>query len=217
MSISVDELAASLSSSHIGQEALDLAALQAQLAQTLFGQSIAHSSDARQVSRKTSYTQPCNTPTFSSLSQLDAQHGQTTASKPNWSFDGSSFDRRDDVDEDERMVEDLLIPCSPMSATSSALQFSLPGSKSHFISNSQTSETSSSSFTSTDPFYIAQSQAQYPSPSPQSTFTQLGQLPQQSPFTFPQRRDHLETSHSTAPLSLETHTFLVAASAAFDH
>ncbi|KAI6105368.1 hypothetical protein F5141DRAFT_1216165 [Pisolithus sp. B1] len=35
MSISVDDLVASLSSNHIGQEALELAALQAQLAQTL--------------------------------------------------------------------------------------------------------------------------------------------------------------------------------------
>jgi hypothetical protein len=35
MSVSVDDLVASLSANHIGQEATDLAALQAQLAQTL--------------------------------------------------------------------------------------------------------------------------------------------------------------------------------------
>ncbi|KAF8075968.1 hypothetical protein FPV67DRAFT_391199 [Lyophyllum atratum] len=213
MSISIDDLTSSLSSSHIGQEARDLAALQAQLAQTLFGQSIARSSNPRQVSRRTSFTQPCNTPTFSSnFSQFDDQRGQTATSKPG----GFSFDTCHDMEEDERMVEDLLITCSPMSANHSAFQFSLPlspGSKSHLTSNNQTSETSSSSFTSTDPFYMAQSQAQYHNPSPQSTFTQLGQLPQQSPFTFQQRRDHPGTSHSAPALSLDTHSFLVATSA----
>ncbi|KAF5388140.1 hypothetical protein D9615_000019 [Tricholomella constricta] len=220
MSLSIDDLASSLSASHIGQEALDLAALQAQLAQTLFGQSITHSSNPQKVSRKTSFTQPCNTPTSSySFSHFhDVRQGKASGSESIWAFDGSSFNLTDNTEEDERMVEDLLIPCSPMSMN--PLQFSLPfsaGSKSHHLSNNQTSETHSSLFTSTDPFYIAQSQAQYQNPAPHSAFTQLGQLSHQSPFCSAQGRDHPGTSNTAPPLSMDTHPFIIATSTAFDH
>ncbi|RDB20470.1 hypothetical protein Hypma_012385 [Hypsizygus marmoreus] len=209
MSISIDDLANSFSSSHIGQEAIDLAALQAQLAQTLFGQSIAQSSGTRQVTRRSSYSQPCNTPTFSSsftLTGRDLSEAQRqNSSSSSWSLEGSSYDGRDDMEEDERMVEDLLVPRSPTSKT-------------HYYSphNQPTSE-SSSSFTSTDPFYIAQCQAQNHNTSPHSPFAQLGRPTQQSPFTSQRYQQYPAANHSSPPhLSLETHSILVSTSAAFD-
>ncbi|KAG6833584.1 hypothetical protein H0H87_004211 [Tephrocybe sp. NHM501043] len=207
MSISIDELTNSLSASHVGQEAIDLAALQAQLAQTLFGQSIARSSSPQNVSRKTSFTQPCNTPTFSNFAHLTESQG--TASAPSsWPFETS----RDDM-EDERMVEDILVPRSP---SASALQYSLSSwSKSHYTSNNQTSDFSS--FTTTDPFYLAQYQAQHQKTTTPtySAFAELGKLPQQSPFSpSSPRRD---SNSSASSLALETHSFFVTASAAFEH
>ncbi|KAG5353721.1 hypothetical protein E4T56_gene5065 [Termitomyces sp. T112] len=209
MSISIDDLANSLSASHVGQEALDLAALQAQLAKTLFASSAAHSSNPQRVSRKTSFSQPCNTPTFTNFTQL--VDSQATAAGPSWAAD--------DMEEDEPMVEDLLLPRSP---NSSMLQFSLPLTSrptTHLSSNNQTSSESPSSFASTDPFYLAQLQAQRQNPSPYSPFTELGKISQHSPFSAASShrdRDHFGTNASTAPLSLETHSFLVSASSAFD-
>ncbi|KAG6853226.1 hypothetical protein C0991_005893 [Blastosporella zonata] len=212
MSISIDDLTNSLNASHVGQEAMDLAALQAQLAQTLFGQSIAHSSGPQRVSRKTSFTQPCNTPTFTNFTHLTESQG-TMSAPTSWSFDSS----RDDMEEDERMVEDLLIPRSP---TASTLQYSLSSwSKSHYTSSNQTSD-SSSSFTTTDPFYLAQFQGQHQKTAPTySAFAELGKLPQQSPFSpaSPRRDHHLNSNPSVPSLALETHSFFVAASAAFEH
>ncbi|KAG6861493.1 hypothetical protein C0995_015920 [Termitomyces sp. Mi166 len=231
MSISIDDLANSLNASHVGQEALDLAALQvfptlpvstyiihsllsqkAHLAKTLFGSSVAHSSSPQRVSRKTSFSQPCNTPTYTNFAQF--ADSQAAAAGPSWAVD--------DMEEDERMVEDLLLPRSPNS--SSTLQFSLPLSTrptTHLSSNNQISESSStSSFTSTDPFYLAQLQAQPQNPptATYSPFAELGKLPQHSPFSPTSAyRDHHHhsTNVSTAPLSLETHSFLVAS--AFDY
>ncbi|KAG6906562.1 hypothetical protein DXG01_013190 [Tephrocybe rancida] len=208
MSISIDELTNSFSASHVGQEAMDLAALQAQLAQTLFGQSIAQSSRPQMVSRKTSFTQPCNTPTYTNFSHFSEPQSATTGPS-SWSFDSS----RDDMEEDERMVEDLLVPRSP---TASTLQYSLSSwSKTHYTTNSQTSETSS--FTTTDPFYLAQFQAQHQkATSPYSAFSELGKLPQQSSFQCASspRREHHNSNASAPALALETHSFFVAASAA---
>ncbi|KAG6813188.1 hypothetical protein H0H92_013308 [Tricholoma furcatifolium] len=181
MSISIDDLSIALSASHVGQEAMDLAALQAQLAKMLFGQS----STPQMIPRRTSFTQPCNTPTKYTETQALA--------------------RADDMEEDERMVEDLLIPRSPSSST---LQFSRwPKNASEVTS----------SFATTDPFYLAQFQTQHQNNTPYSAFTELGKLPQQSPFNVSSpRRDSLSTSPSS-PHTLETHSFFVAASAAFDH
>lgn len=225
MSISIDDLANSLGASHVGQEAIDLAALQvcpislrvylcrvsvskAQLAKTLFASSVTHSSNPQSVSRKTSFTQPCNTPTYTNFAPFVGP--QVVAAGPSWAMD--------DMEEDERMVEDLLLPRSP---NSSALQFSLPlqpRSTSHLSSNNQTSSESPSSFTSTDPFYLAQLQAQHQNSSTYSSFAELGKLPQQSPFaSTSSHREQSGTNVSIAPLSLETHPFLVAASSAFDY
>ncbi|KAG6836921.1 hypothetical protein H0H93_001287 [Arthromyces matolae] len=215
MSISMDDLVNSLSASHVGQDASDLAALQAHLAKTLFASSVAHSSNSQRVSRKTSFSQPCNTPTYSNLSQFSDSQAASAAAGPSWMVVDSM---REDVDEDERMVEDLLVPRSP---STSALQFTLPlssWSKTHYPSSIQPSD-SVSSFTSTDPFYLAQVQAQHQNSSTYSQFTELGKLPQQSPFAAATsaRRDQSSANTSTGPPSLENHPFFAAASAVFDY
>ncbi|KAG5645774.1 hypothetical protein DXG03_005311 [Asterophora parasitica] len=225
MSFSIDDLAASLSTSHIGQEALDLAALQAQLAQSLFGQSIAQASNPQRVRSKTSFTQPCNTPTSSSFTSPfhDVRQGQASGSEPSWYFDRPSFDAADiTMEEDERMVEALLIPCS--TNPTSSLHILSKNATQHLSVRVQTSESSSSSFTSTDPFYVAQYQAQYHNPTPHSAFTQLGELPHQSPFSpaaIAQRRlEHPGTSTPAPPVptsnSMDTHPFFPTSAAAFD-
>lgn len=157
MSISVDDLTASLSSSHIGQEAIELAALQAQLAETLFGQSISQPSRERPVTRKSSLTQPCNTPIISSSftwAHVAELHRQCASSQ---NVDKSLLDNRDEAD-DKQMVEASLMSSSPLpqpllsSPSDTVLQFTsqpccaIP-------------ESCSSHSASTDPFYISQSEA----------------------------------------------------------
>jgi hypothetical protein len=218
MSFTVDDLVSSLSSNHIGQEALDLAALQAQLAQTLFSQPLA--------SNDSSFHQPCNTPTgrtpsssFSWGQVMDVQ--QRLGSRRN----ADEMMMVDDA-EDERMVEEILIPSSssppasavsphPSSSSSPFAQLNMNGpsqrsqSRTRFTSPSSASassvptspsmsmsmssvssdSSSSSSFASTDPFYLAQLQAmQAPSPTPPSVFSQLGRPAQHSPFVQHQQQ-----------------------------
>ncbi|KAF8164838.1 hypothetical protein B0H34DRAFT_214198 [Crassisporium funariophilum] len=119
MSFSVDDLVNSLSSSHIGQEATDLATLQAQLSQTLFGgPSVpSSSSSARQVpSRGRQHTQPCNTPLARTPSSSFSGWNLDTRRAPSSNRRADSY--LDDMEEDERMVEELLIPSSPLSTPS---------------------------------------------------------------------------------------------------
>ncbi|KAJ6627432.1 hypothetical protein B0H10DRAFT_1779556 [Mycena sp. CBHHK59/15] len=221
MSLSVDDLVSSLSSSHIGQEAMDLAALQVQLAQTLFCQSMSSSSATQ--ARQDDYTQPCNTPT-----------GRTPSASFNW---GQMVDHlrhadsasrrstedhfRDETEEDERMVEDLLIPASPMPANPTA-HFGLHQQQSPASGRSQpsspkypTSEPSSSLFTTTDPFYMAQLQAaQNYGVAPPSVFSQAAFPSQQSPFML--HSNFQRHNASSNPLSLDTHSMFVATSTSFD-
>ncbi|KAF9042590.1 hypothetical protein BDZ89DRAFT_1059812, partial [Hymenopellis radicata] len=113
------------------------------------------------------------------------------------------FMRDSDEMEDERMVEDLLVPSSP------------GGGK------TRKPASDSSLFTSTDPFYIAQLQAMQHNSSPQSVFTQFGRPSQHSPFQnasqqqqqqcFQQSRD----SFASQSISIDTHSYLFATSAAF--
>lgn len=121
-SISVDDLISSLSSSHIGQEAMDLAALQAQLAETLFGSSSAFASSSSS-STTTSCSrfasaprgrdhQPCNTPTPRTPSacssfqweSIDAYVGAARSRSSSISAARAVEDA-----EDELMVEELLL------------------------------------------------------------------------------------------------------------
>lgn len=112
----------------------------------------------------------------------------------------------DDIEQDERSVEDLLIPSPPSSAPlfgsqiGSAFTSSTP-QKSTNLSNidqlhapymsgpdMSPSSPTGSTFTSTDPFYIAQLQSLNNATHSQSLFAQNGRLPQNSPFAL---REHL--------------------------
>ncbi|KAJ7762836.1 hypothetical protein DFH07DRAFT_813690 [Mycena maculata] len=206
MSLSMDDLCASMSASHVGQEAMDLAALQVQLAQTLFCQSMSSTSIPQ---RKDDYAQPCNTPTtrtpsasFSWGQMVDSSRYSELAPRRN------PEDHSQDETEDERMVEDLLIPTSPMSPKQ---QTPAAGRSQQSSPSYTSSDASPSLFTTTDPFYIAQLQAaQNYGVSPPSVFSQAAFPSQQSPFFIhPNYQRH---SNAQNPLSLDTHALLVAAS-----
>ncbi|KIK07683.1 hypothetical protein K443DRAFT_2223 [Laccaria amethystina LaAM-08-1] len=208
MSISIDDLMSSLSSSHIGEEATDLAILQTQLAQVLFKQSIT-GANVQQVPR--GYTERCNTPT-----------GRTPCS---WGQDLQYWKSADGEDfEDEQIVEDLLMPSSPGPTShfsplsqqhppSAAYGYSTYSSTpSYNPEHTRAASPSTSIFTSTDPFYMAQVQAsQTFTTSPQSVFSQGGRPAQSSPFMLkhhpqtqvyhapPQFREVYGLTHSNSP------------------
>ncbi|KDQ65046.1 hypothetical protein JAAARDRAFT_43849 [Jaapia argillacea MUCL 33604] len=234
MSFTVDDLVASFGSSHIGQEALDLAALQAQLTQTLFS--------AAQPRQEAYHAQPCNTPTASTPSSSNFNWGQIQMHRRSSSVASTSSrkdDRgdMDDMDEDERMVEELLWPSSPSTSSASHNQFPFNHSHSHSHPIPSPAKHRSpsyphpgqqhflidptpSTFTSTDPFYIAQMQAAQSNNSPQSFFSQAGRPSQHSPFLAAARGRSAVTSSAPVqiPMSVDTsaHTLLVATAAAFD-
>ncbi|KDR68373.1 hypothetical protein GALMADRAFT_231333 [Galerina marginata CBS 339.88] len=224
MSFSVDDLVSSLSSNHIGQEAIDLATLQAQLAETLAGGHCrggstyhAHDTQTRQTSFSTrgrsQRTQPSNTPTVRTPSSSSLHHawGMDTTPHGRGRANSISSTYLDETEEDERMVEDLLIPLSaPLSdpaTPSPQFEQELPSSSSSasqahitlpyqintnpFPSYSYASDPAASSpttslFATTDPFYIAQLQAaSQQHAQSQSVFAQNGRLTQNSPFALP--------------------------------
>lgn len=229
MSISVDDLVSSFATSHIGQEAHDLATLQvslliafflrpihyllqAQLAQALFNLS---GSEQRPLH---SHIEPCNTPTR-----------RTPSSSFSWgrspfSRQGRDVDLNDDMD-DEAMVEDILMPSPSPVATSSIFSHQQqqpqsqqwPISQKTFASAKPTSssfQSEASVFTTTDPFYNAQLQALQKNMVPTSFLS--GGLPsQQSPFMKQTQNSHGFMSDSPGS-PMECHSFLVATSAAFD-
>ena len=113
-----------------------------------------------------------------------------------------------DMEEDERMVEELLIPSSPVPSNSfykSNTPHFMPSSPvSSSLQNNHTfpstmsqSHSDPSVFTSTDPFYIAQLQASqtFNNSSPQSVFSQNGLISQTSPFTTLQSQYHNHHHH----------------------
>lgn len=206
----MDDLCASLSSSHVGQEAMDLAALQVQLAQALFCQSMASSSAAQ---RQDDYAQPCNTPTgrtpsasfsWSPMAMVDASRQPDPPTTPRRNID------EHEMEEDERMVEDLLIPTSPMSSPMSATPQTPAAGRSQHPASPDTSL-----FTTQDPFYLAQSQAaQNYGVSPPSVFSQAAFPSHQSPFLI--HSNFQRHNPAQNPLSLDTHSLLVAATSSFD-
>ncbi|KAK0498363.1 hypothetical protein EDD18DRAFT_1157395 [Armillaria luteobubalina] len=188
MSFNVEDLVSSFSSSHIGQEAMDLAALQAQLAQALFVQ---------ETPRENRYHRPCSTPT-----------SRTPSSSFSWGQTDEAMRDSDEL-EDERMVEDLLLPSSPISASHFAVPSqSRPQHKSQ-KSTGFSANSPESNFTTTDPFYMAQLQAmQYNSPPPsQSPFVQA-----QQSHPSPSPRDGFLFSPSASPISIDASSYLVTAS-----
>ena len=115
----------------------------------------------------------------------------------------SSTDRYDEVSEDEKMVEDLLMSQSPQNPSSNFASPPIPGSPmscsdqmpiniGSFQSALDTSlDAQTSQFATTDPFYLAQLQAAQQNTSPQSVFFQSGIISASSPFVPP--RNHIET------------------------
>ncbi|KAJ7087225.1 hypothetical protein B0H15DRAFT_751151, partial [Mycena belliarum] len=180
MSLSMDDLCASLSSSHVGQEAMDLAALQAQLAQTLFCQSM--SSTAAVPQQRDEYAQPCNTPTGRTPSASFSWSPMVDPSRQSEAAPRRTTEEhfRDEMDEDERTVEDLLIPASPVAPRQ---QTATAGRSQQNSPTYPASEVAPSLFSTTDPFYMAQLQAtQSYSVAPPSVFAQAAFPSQQSPF-----------------------------------
>ncbi|KAN0097831.1 hypothetical protein V8E55_002277 [Tylopilus felleus] len=135
MSVSVDDLVASLSANHIGQEATDLAALQAQLAQTLLTQQLSlspspphtsafvHGVSVNVVRRDPTSVQHCTTPTARTPSSASCTWPLPTPDHTDHAHRRSfSYTRRHSIDDDyeemaeERTVEDMVImPDSPRS------------------------------------------------------------------------------------------------------
>lgn len=177
------------------------------------------------------YAEPCTTPTARTPSSTstfnwppvnDSSHHSRHSSTSRWSTEEFGSSSMDDTDEEEqKMVEDLLLPSS---------QHKSSVHKAH-----TTAESPSSLFTSTDPFYIAQAQAQATqNSSPPSIFSQAGRPAQQSPFLLQQQQYAYQQQqqqqqqnyplqyrdphgYPSNPLSFDTsHSFFMATSAAFE-
>ncbi|KAG1773777.1 hypothetical protein EDD22DRAFT_379 [Suillus occidentalis] len=204
MSMSVDDLVASLNANHIGQEAIDLAALQAQLAQTLFAHQISPSYASS--SSPTSYgnssaircdpahVQHCTTPTTrtpsSSISwpagympveitQKKRSNSIVCPRSRRPSLDDGWCDP-DELDE-ERMVEDMIVPSSPQSPKTFIWAYAgLKGAPTP----------------APTPITIVGTPQTRPHSNPQSFFTNAGRPSNQSPFV----RSNWESAptHSTA-------------------
>ncbi|KAI0772519.1 hypothetical protein BD413DRAFT_612659 [Trametes elegans] len=212
MSASVDDLVASLNANHIGQEAIELAALQAQLSQTLLHQSLS-SPIPFNSPRGAPVTTPVSRTPSSSISwdTGDATWGprsSASGTKMRCSIDEGQLES-DDMDEDERMVEDLLFtPTSPASPSasfsrappppatsptpSSALRQRKVSLSMHMIplehSHHDLPSPNTSLFTTTDPFYLASLQSAH-APST-SVFAQAGRPSAHSPFLSHSHHHH---------------------------
>lgn len=190
--------------------------LQSQLAQMLFNQATSLSSGGVQTPLG-SFVQPCPTPRGRQTPSNGMAWGMVDAS-PSWSASPTRWSNNEDwprefVDEsdDERMVEDLLIPSSPScsSSSSSLRRAQSPSSRSHRAFPTTTSSglpgsfNESSTFATTDPFYLAQVQAakHHQQQLAASPFAQLGRPTQHSPFmqnsAQPQQQQPFAHQHST--------------------
>lgn len=216
MSLSVDDLVASMSSQHIGQEAMDLAALQAQLRQTLFTQSMAAAANAQYRASRAG-TPICYTPTSASFWErpdFDRRRSNSVASMGSrQDHDEHEYESIDAMDEDERMVEDMLFdPPAPAPSTSYAASQMPPPSPTLYPRHSRKSSVTSpfsnmhydvppsnnSLFATTDPFYLAQLAATQ-NAAPSSFFSQFGKPSQQSPFLKGHPFAHRQTAAEVHP------------------
>ncbi|RXW23599.1 hypothetical protein EST38_g2259 [Candolleomyces aberdarensis] len=196
MSVSIDDLVSSFSSSHIGQESSDLALLQMQLAEALLGGSSSFASSSRfvQRGREVCTTPTARTPSTSTFNWDSINPGYRSRSSSISGPSRSTSNVYEDA-EDELMVEELLMPASPSASTfenSHSMPFMqrTPSSASHSYHQTPTpsassnfdAQTTSSHFTSSDPFYLqaqANSQSYFYS---NSNITQHGCPNVSSPF-----------------------------------
>ena len=133
-------------------------------------------------------------------------------------MDEREYEPIDAMDEDERMVEDMLFDASPAPSAVPSYPASQmpPASPTHYARHSRKSSVSSpfssvhydvppanntSLFATTDPFYLAQLAATQ-NAAPTSFFSQFGKPPQQSPFLkghpFAHRQNASEVHPTTA-------------------
>jgi hypothetical protein len=209
--------------------------IQAQLSQTLFTQpfpSIPNNEQSIPRYRNV-YSQPCNTPITRTPSASFSRGPPTprrrssVASRP--SVDETVREGDESMEEDERMVEDILMSSSPISTNApistnvSPSQFAFsnhpPNSGANHtislqpqLSTQVESPPNSSTFTCTDPFYIAQLQAS--NSVPQSLFAQTARPPQHSPFLNqhgPHNQDRREKHAHLPPLQLDTNSVSLGA------
>jgi len=132
---------------------------QAQLAQTLFA-------SARQMPNRNSHT--CNTPVVRT---------------PSSSFSFSQPTDEVTMENDERMVEETLMPSSPVSPPQPISPAHSQAHLSSFLPLSvEPSSSSASVFTSTDPFYLAIMQQQQQQSASTSFYAKNGPITQNSPF-----------------------------------
>ncbi|KAJ3512041.1 hypothetical protein NMY22_g15456 [Coprinellus aureogranulatus] len=185
MSISIDDLVSSFSSAHVGQEQNDLAALHAQLAETLFGaSSFASSSRAAQRSHQTCTTPTARSPTTSSFNWGEIDAGYRSRSSSISHRGPSGYEDT----EDEMMVEELLMPAASSSSVfENTHSKRIPAPSYHqrtpsLSMNYDPLPSPSSHFTSSDPFYL-QTQANAQSYFYEnSNLTQRGRPSMSSPF-----------------------------------
>jgi len=132
---------------------------QAQLAQTLFA-------SARQMPNRNSHA--CNTPVVRT---------------PSSSFSFSQPTDEVTMENDERMVEETLMPSSPVSPPQPISPAHSQAHLSSFLPLSvEPSSSSASVFTSTDPFYLAIMQQQQQQLASTSFYAKNGPITQNSPF-----------------------------------
>ncbi|KAF9782128.1 hypothetical protein BJ322DRAFT_196553 [Thelephora terrestris] len=214
MSFSVDDLVASLNGNHIGQEAMDLATLQSQLAQSLYcpqettvpnPNKPGHCNTPLAKTPSSSYMHwaergvgyPCDTAMgyrsrSSSITSCPRRSRQNSIDEANFDHTHQRDCDMDDMDEDERMVEELLLSASPPSQFHGRYSHQRANSNSGYMASPPTPSSptihSDGHFTTSDPFYLAQlqqlqqQQAQNPFATTSSIFGQLGKPTQQSPF-----------------------------------
>lgn len=193
-------------------------ATQAQLAQSLFGQPMSATTSTHH--RGTHANTPIScTPTATSFWErpdFDRRRSNSVASMGSRHVaEEHEYESVDAMDEDERMVEDMLFdqPSAPSAAP--AYPAMPPPSPTHYARHSRKPSVSSpfsnvhydvpppnnSLFATTDPFYLAQLAASSQSTAP-SYFTQFGKPSQQSPFLkghpFAHRQNASEVHPTTA-------------------
>ncbi|KIK94414.1 hypothetical protein PAXRUDRAFT_142894 [Paxillus rubicundulus Ve08.2h10] len=198
MSLSVDDLVASLSANHIGQEAIDLAALQVWTLYT------PHPMAVNITRRDPTNVQHCTTPTARTPSSttfvwplpehIDHTRKRSSSSVQRQSIDEAWHDS-EEMDE-ERTVEDMVTLDSPRSSNAYPwphYQGDTHGSSTRLPPtpapipmttsgmSSPIESCPSSLFTSTDPFYLQASQSTQQS---HSFFNHVGKPTSHSPFVI---------------------------------
>ena len=212
--------------------------IQAQLSQTLFHQSSPIPFNSPRMGP--SNTPLSRTPSHSiSLDPTEAarlRNGSTASTKMRCSIDESHCEM-DEMDEDERMVEDLLLasPTSPSSppsfsraapppsgaphASSSAYRPRKTSLSVHMIpldhSHHDLPSPNTSLFATTDPFYLASLQSAHNHAQPTSVFAQAGRPAAHSPFI----KHHMQYgsfghAFQSVPPDVQPHHNMFAATAA---